>query len=292
MCPAKFFGVTYSINSWMTDNINKVDTALAFKQWQQFREVLHEAGATTKLMTPVQSQPDMVFAANAGAFFPLEHSSDEKVFVVARMKHQAERGVEEENYLKAIRRLAPDYAMLELPRREDIAFEGEGDVVQAGLTTVIGYGPRTNQAGLHEIYKIIPQNRHVLALQLVNPDFYQLDMCFFYHEYNHPHLGLSRRLILAYKDAFTDDDAKRIVKLANERDALLIWVTKEDAYRLACNAVGVDNTIILNNISQAVEEYLQKMWPDEIKIVRIKLTEFLKAGGGAKSLVLEMPQGI
>lgn len=290
MCPAKFFGVTYSINPWMTDNINKVDTALAFKQWQQFREVLHDAGAITKLMTPVQSQPDMVFAANAGAFFPT--SDDSQIFINARMKHQTERGVEEENYLKAIRRYAPDYPMLELPRRTDIAFEGEADVIQAGLTTVIGYGPRTNQAGLNEIYKIIPANRHRLALQLVNPDFYQLDMCFFYHEFVHPNLGLSRRLMLAYDGAFTDADNKRIGLLAKQRDALLLWVTKEDAYRLACNAIGIDNTIILNNISAPIEEYLGKLWPDELNIVRVKLTEFLKAGGGAKSLVLEMPQAI
>jgi len=293
MCPAKYFGVTYNINPWMTDNIGLVDTGLAFKQWQQFREELHKAGATTKLMTPVQSQPDMVFAANAGTFFPIENDSDEKIFIISRFKHQAERGVEEENYLKTVRRLAPDYPMLELPRRNDIAFEGDADIIQAGKTTIIGYGQRTNEAGLHEVYKVLDASaRKILALRLVNPDFFNLDMCFFYHEFDHPDLALRRKLIMAYKDAFSVEDASRIEQFAAANSTALVWVTKEDAYRLACNAVGIDNTILLNNISVNVEEYLNKIWPGELNIVRVRLTEFLKAGGGAKSLLLEMPQAI
>lgn len=292
MCPAKFFGVTYSINPWMADSINKVDTALAFKQWQQFRDELHKAGATTKLMTPVQSQPDMVFTANAGHFFPIDNDSSEQVFIISRMKHQKERGIEEENFLKAVRRFAPDYTMIELPRRDDIAFEGEADIIQAGMTTVVGYGPRTNEAGLHEVYKIIPNVRHVMPLRLINPDFFQLDMCFFYHEFTHPDLSLHRKLILAYKQAFDETGQHLIERFAVTNGIALVWVTKEDAYRLACNAVGIGNSIILNNISPYVEEHFEKMWPGELKFVRVKLTEFLKAGGGAKSLVLEMPQGV
>lgn len=290
MCPPKCYSVDYSINPWMDDNIGKVDQPVAFKQWQVFREALHDSGASTKLVAEVRSAPDMCFTANSGMFMPLDRESNEKIFVLGYPRFLKERGDEGETVLRHVRRFCPNQGMLELPRIENLVFEGEADITVVGRTTIVGYGPRTNRLGITELYKMVPVPSQLLALQLVNPDFFNLDMCFFYHEFQHPTLAMDRRLIFAYKEAFDEASVKAIENFSRQESILLIWVPKEDAYRLACNAIGIGNRIILNNISQNIEDYLEKVWPGELEIVRVKLTEFLKAGGGAKSLVMEMPE--
>ena len=73
-------------------------------------------------------------------------------------------------------------------------------------------------------------------------------------------------------EAFYPDD-KRIV------------VEEEDAVRFACNAVNIGRTIILNGISEGLEARLSVL---EFDVVQVKLSEFLRAGGAAKCLVMKV----
>jgi ornithine--oxo-acid transaminase len=62
-------------------------------------------------------------------------------------------------------------------------------------------------------------------------------------------------------------------------------VAEADAVRFACNAVNVGSTILLNHISAELDARLQA---HGYQVFQIDLSEFLKAGGAAKCLVLRL----
>jgi len=64
-----------------------------------------------------------------------------------------------------------------------------------------------------------------------------------------------------------------------------IVVAESDAVCFACNAINVDRTIILNNISADLRHQLET---HGFNIIEVTLTEFLKAGGAAKCLVMKL----
>jgi ornithine--oxo-acid transaminase len=66
-----------------------------------------------------------------------------------------------------------------------------------------------------------------------------------------------------------------------------IQVVEADALRFACNAVNVGRTILLNQISEVLCAELELRG---FQIVQLDLSEFLKAGGAAKCLVLRLSE--
>ena len=114
----------------------------------------------------------------------------------------------------------------------------------------------------------------MVSLHLIDPRFYHLDTCF---------APLANGYILYYPDAF---DASSIVAIeafypASKR----IVVAEADALRFACNAVNIGDTILLNTISRELSAQLQSKG---FRVVQIELSEFLKAGGAAKCLVMHL----
>ena len=64
-----------------------------------------------------------------------------------------------------------------------------------------------------------------------------------------------------------------------------IIVREADAVSFACNAINVGRTIILNKISTRLSDQLEQLGFD---VIQVELTEFLKAGGAAKCLVMKL----
>jgi ornithine--oxo-acid transaminase len=64
-----------------------------------------------------------------------------------------------------------------------------------------------------------------------------------------------------------------------------IIVKEADALRFACNAINVESTLILNEISRELRQQLESRGFD---VIEVPLTEFLKAGGAAKCLVMKL----
>jgi N-dimethylarginine dimethylaminohydrolase len=104
--------------------------------------------------------------------------------------------------------------------------------------------------------------------------FYHLDTCF---------APLEDGSILYYPDAFDRASIERIEAFypADKR----ILVTEADALRFACNAINVDQTIILNQVSGELSSQLEAKG---FHVIQIQLSEFLKAGGAAKCLVMKL----
>ena len=259
MCPPTFFDCEYEINVHMVGNINKVNRDLAKQQWTKLYDIIRSL-ADVSVIRPVAGLPDMVFTANA-AFIHEDHAW------VSTFKHQERQG-EEEHFMKWFS--SHGYKVTHI-QSEDFIFEGAGDILREGDTYWVGYGQRTTLDSVHAI-AALHKAIHFQVVELATPEFYHLDTCF---------CPLDQGHILWYPDAFTFESQVWI----NYMYKSLIPVTKADALNFACNAVCIDGTIVCNRISFELRDQLTAYG---YKVIMTDLSEFIKAGGSAKCLTLEL----
>jgi lysine-ketoglutarate reductase/saccharopine dehydrogenase-like protein (TIGR00300 family) len=263
MCPPTHFDVDYVINPWMAGNLHKPSLELAHQQWQCFYDILNEQVAID-CITPQLGWPDMVFTANAGLVLC-------NTAIVSRFYHKERQG--EEAFFKQwfVER---DYQVHELP--PDVPFEGAGDALldREGRWLWAGYGMRSELDSHLMIAKWL--DIEVLSLRLIDGRFYHLDTCF---------CPLSGGYLLYYPEAF-DTYSNRLIEQrvpAEQR----IAITEPDALNFACNAVNLDELIVLNYASDPLVERLTDFG---FQVIQTPLTEFIKAGGSAKCLTLRVTE--
>jgi ornithine--oxo-acid transaminase len=261
MCPPTLYDVDYVINPWMVGNVHASSRTRAAEQWQRLYEAVSQI-ASVELIQPEPGSPDMVFTANAG----LEHNG---IVAISSFYHPERQG-EEPHFRRWFREAS--YTILDIPRTTP--FEGEGDALFStdGRCLWAGHGPRTalsSHRTLHEIWDI-----PVVPLHLIDPRFYHLDTCF---------APLQGGYIMYFPDAFDHLSLHRIEAFYRPQKRIII--READAVSFACNAVNVGRTIILNKISSKLSGDLEQLG---FKVIQIELTEFLKAGGAAKCLVMKL----
>ena len=261
MCPPDLYEVDYVINPWMEGQVHKASRHVAELQWRALFDLL-EPLANIHLIAPAEGSPDMVFTANAG----LEREGKVVVSSFAFQQRQAE----ENHFARWFGE--GGFAVTQAPR--DTPFEGEGDALFStdGQLLFVGQGPRSGSAILPLLRST--WNIEVCPLTLVDPRFYHLDTCF---------APLPKGELLWFPEAF-DRVTRDRVELAFEPEKR-IAVSTEDALRFACNAVTIGETIILNRISAALEADLTARG---YRVLQTELSEFLKAGGAAKCLVMKL----
>jgi len=262
MCAPDLYEVDYVINPWMVGQVHHASRELAALQWSNLNRAV-SAIADVLLIDPQPGSPDMVFTANAG----LIHGNS---VAVSRFFHPERQG-EEPHFHRWFEQNG--YTVLEIPRTTP--FEGEGDALFSADHNRLwaGFGPRTLAAShqfLRDAWKI-----DVVPLHLVDPRFYHLDTCF---------APLEGGFVLYYPAAF---DATSLAEIeafypAEKR----IPVAEADAIRFACNVVNIDHTLILNSVSLVLSNQLEQLG---FEVIQIELTEFMKAGGAAKCLVMKLP---
>jgi ornithine--oxo-acid transaminase len=261
MCPPRLYDVAYVINPWMAGNLHASSLERAATQWKRLYHSLSEV-ADVELIEPQPGSPDMVFTANAG----LEH----KGIVVLSSFFNPERQAEEQHFRHWFH--STGYTVLDVPR--ETPFEGEGDALFSadGFRLWAGYGPRTTSESHHLLARA--WNIEVAPLHLIDPRFYHLDTCF---------APLDGDYIMYYPAAF---DAASIASIEAfyPREKRIV-VTEDDAISFACNAINLGRTIILNDISRELTAQLESKG---FRVVPVTLTEFLKAGGAAKCLVMRL----
>lgn len=260
----EFFQVNYEINPWMMDKENTVDVSLAKKQWTGLKEILEAVGAEVVAgYIEDKEVPDIVFTANAGI------TNARNAFIPSNFKYD-ERKREKSLYIDIFRHHF-EYNINELP--SEISFEGEGDALfdyERGILW-LGSGFRTSPEAL-SVLKDFVRPYSVIPLKLVDKSFYHLDTCF---------CPLSNGCI-GYIHAFDNESCEDIVHIYGEKQ---IWVSKDDAYNFACNAVEVDDNIIMNKASNDLIEKLNVLGYITYETA---LTEFIKSGGSAKCLTLRL----
>jgi N-dimethylarginine dimethylaminohydrolase len=116
----------------------------------------------------------------------------------------------------------------------------------------------------------------VIALELVDARFYHLDTCF---------CPLSGGWTMYYPAAFDipSQEAIRAIVPPEKR----IEVGEKDALAFACNAVEVAGHVFLNACS---DDLRPRLIDAGFTPVVTPLTEFMKAGGAAKCLTLQLPR--
>ena len=261
MCPPTLYDVDYVINPWMAGNVHTSSRLRAAEQWQPLYEAVSRI-ANVELVEPEPGSPDMVFTANAG----LERNG----IVATSSFFHSERQGEEPHFRRWFRQAG--YTLVDIPRATP--FEGEGDALFStdGRCLWAGHGPRTalsSHRALHDIWGI-----PVVPLHLIDPRFYHLDTCF---------APLEGGYIMYFPEAFDHLSLHRIEAFYPPEKRIII--READAVSFACNAINVGRTLILNKISSRLSAELDQLG---FNVVQVELTEFLKAGGAAKCLVMKL----
>ena len=261
MCPPKLYDVNYVINPWMAGNVHASSRERAAQQWHRLYEALTEV-ADVELIEPQPGSPDMVFTANAGL-------ARNGIVALSSFFHP-ERQAEEHHFRRWFQ--GNGYTILSIPR--ETPFEGEGDALFStdGTRLWAGHGPRTAAASHHYLSKA--WNVEVTSLHLIDPRFYHLDTCF---------APLKNDYIMYYPLAFDAVSLKKIEAFYPPTKRII--VNESDATRFACNAINIGRTIILNDISRELTAQLEA---EGFNVVPVTLSEFLKAGGAAKCLVMRL----
>jgi N-dimethylarginine dimethylaminohydrolase len=256
MCPPEYFGIEYEINPWMSRS-RPADPVAARKQWENLYDLLRgKLGLSISLLAPEKGMPDLVFAANAGFVRG-------GIFIPSNFRHPERRG-ESPAFRRWFER--EGYEIRDLPR--DLFFEGEGDVLAMGDDLFAGYRIRSDIRTHAWIAELL--ERRVLSLELAAPRFYHLDTCF---------CPLAHDSAVYYPPAF-DLYATRVIGTHVPRT---VEVSEEEARRFACNAVVVEKNVVLNTGCGNLKSILLKMG---YEVWETDLSEFIKAGGAAKCLML------
>jgi len=149
-------------------------------------------------------------------------------------------------------------------------WEGEGDVLPANGRVFAGYRWRTELRAIDHLDELLDTS--IVRLELVDPRFYHLDTCF---------CPLGGGSALYYPPAFSAQS--RALLDAHFDD--LIAVGEQDALRFACNALVVNDAVVLNTGCRATTAALQER---SLRAVEVPTDEFIKAGGSVKCLVLTL----
>jgi len=260
MCPPEHFDVTYEINPWMRI-VNGPDPQKSKIQWQALYTILREQiGADVVLLTPQPGLPDMVFTANAGL-------TKGDLFVPSRF-----RPVERQGEVAFFIQWMLENGFHLKPLTEEVAgsFEGEGDALFYGDLLLTGFGQRSDETACRGVGELLGVD--VLPLRLTDSRWYHLDTCL---------IPVAPDLLAYYPPAF--DAAANTALEALPGDKILL--TEPDALRFGGNAVVLDHQIVMNSGCNSLASALRQKGRE---VFETDLSEFLKAGGSAKCLVLAL----
>ncbi|MBI4343478.1 MAG: amidinotransferase [Candidatus Omnitrophica bacterium] len=259
MCRPTHYAISYEINPWMS-LARQAHPARARAQWQRLHDVLARAlRLRIRLLPPSPGVPDLVFTANAGLVAG-------RTLIRSNFRYpqrQREQPLVERYFRKA------GYRIVRLPARYD--FEGEGDALWFGRTLVFGFRFRSDEP-VHELLASHLGAR-VLPVELADRRFYHLDTCF---------CPLDERSALWYPRAF-DRYGRRVIEHVVPNP---IAVSQADALQFACNAIVLGRAVVAHaGLSPGLRRRLARRG---FTVYPVDLSEFLKAGGAAKCLVLRL----
>ncbi len=255
-----YYDVQYSINPHMEANIGKVDREEAWIQWTKLRKTYTEIGLEQHIIPGAHNMPDMVFCANQS--LPFLGKDGQHGVYLSRMnsKYRAKEVTHFGNFF-----MNKNYSLELLPQDFEGSFEGMGDAQWHPTRRLLfgGYGFRTNIEVYHHISDDL--KIPIIALKLVDPDFYHLDTCL---------CMLTEDKVLYNPTAFDEEGIEMIKAMFSEA----IEAQDDESRKLfACNAHCPDgeNVIIQKGCAKTVA-LLEK---NGFTIHEVETGEFLKAGG-------------
>ncbi len=260
VCSPKHYRIAYEINSWMHLEV-AADPLVAGLQWDDLMAVLaKECAAVLERLDPAPEVPDLVFTANAAAVAG-------STVVLSHFRHP-ERRLEEAYYERWF--VGHGYTVERLP--EGLCFEGAGDLLEVGGVRFGGYRQRTDIRAYEHVSRLL--KCEILPVELVDARFYHLDTCF---------CPLSGGELLWFPPAF---DQYGQATIGNQVEpSRRIAVVEKEALRFACNAVCIGKHVVL---PQGCPRTMAVLQEHGYMPQAVNLSEFLKAGGSAKCLTLQL----
>jgi N-dimethylarginine dimethylaminohydrolase len=270
MCRPEHFAVSYVINPWMDPESWAADQrahVAASREWTALYNELIALGAAIELVPPIAQLPDLVFTANAAVVL-------DRQVLLARFRH-GERQQEEPHFAAAFRRLQARGlidSVQTLPG--DVVLEGAGDCVWDAARRIfwMGYGPRSDAGAKPIVAETFGQE--VVALELADHRFYHMDTAL---------CPLSGNDVMYFPGAFTSAGLDEIRSRIAPEDR--IEITAEDGFRLAANAVCVEDTVL---VSSARERLRADLEARGYRLAVTPLDSFLRSGGSAFCLTLRL----
>ncbi|PYJ39311.1 MAG: amidinotransferase [Verrucomicrobia bacterium] len=259
LCPPDYYGIEYEINPWMS-RARGAEAALVQKQWEQLHATLSKLDCKVHLIAPQPGLPDMVFTANAGLTVG-------RKFIPSNFRHK-ERAGEQPFFAKWMEQRS--YEVRWLP--ENLYFEGEGDALFSGDVLFCGYKFRSDIQSHRAVADIL--GCLAISVELVDPRFYHLDTCF---------CPLPDGGAFWFPTAF-DEYGQRTIR---EHVSDVIDVSSEEATHFSCNAVVLGRDIVL---PEGAPQLVTKLEDRGYRCHALPMSEFIKAGGACKCLVMFMPQ--
>lgn len=247
------YDLKYCINPWMSTN--KIPNLnLAKQQWLNLFFLIKSWEVELEVLRNTSS-PDAVFVADAGLIY------GEK-FILSNFKFDQRK--KEAQYWKKY--FMKNYEVIDISSFG--CYEGSGDSFIVKDFFICGYGYRTCKNVVEKIGNILGiQN---IALELVDSNFFHLDTCLAFLDVDN---------LIFYPPAISNLSRKYLENNFNCYD-----IPEEEAFRFGCNLVQHKNNLIIQegcNIAASIAEKLGK------KVYFLNLSEFIKAGGGAKCLTLK-----
>ena len=263
MCPPDSYDVHYLFNPHMPYT-ERVDRRRAKAQWRRLVRVLEEAGADLHFLEPRPGSGPLVFTAD-GAF--CYRSGD-----VLILQNDGVRGDVEpdifQDWFRArgfrVEYAPPNYRLdggnlLRLP---------DGDVLAGLKPFATGLGERYLARLLR-----LTCGAELFTVPLVEERFLHLDTV----------VGvLGPQRLLVYAGGLQDGRLPADGPLAQ---AEIVPVSAADAARFACNVIVVGDVVVTGPISDDLARRITRLG---YHVERVDLSEFYKAGGGAKCLTLPL----
>jgi N-dimethylarginine dimethylaminohydrolase len=259
MCPPDHFEVVYVINPWMEGQFANTDDALARRQWNDLRNAI-EQHAKLVLEPPQQDLPDIVFTANAGIILG-------KKVIVSRFR-SVEREGEEPHHRAWFEENG--FEILDWPH--DVRLKEQAMLCLIAGRNCYGWVTASGRMPPALLEKLL--GRKTAALNLIDPRFYHLDTCL---------CPLASEYLLYFPAAF-DEKSRALIELLVPKGKR-IAVEEGDALEFCCNAVDLDGYVFMNGASENLQNRLRSAG---FTPVITPLSEFMKAGGGAKCLTLNL----
>lgn len=252
------FDVVYSINPWMHIDV-PTDASLAMRQWESLVATFERLGHAVEIREGEPGLPDMVFAANAGTVI-------DGVAVPARFATDKRAG-EQAHYTAWFR------AHVDRVVEPVLVNEGEGDLLWTGRLLLAGSGFRTDPLAHREVAEAL--GVPLVPLTLVDPYFYHLDTAL---------AVLSTapdgaEEIAYYPGAFSPGSQAALRRL--HPDAII--VDRAEAEWFGLNAVSDGRHVV---IPVQAPRFAEALAARGFVPVTVDVSEFRKAGGGAKCCTL------
>jgi N-dimethylarginine dimethylaminohydrolase len=256
MCPPKYFEIKHILNDWM-DAANPADSGRAMEQWESLRETYERLGASVSLIDPVEGIPELNFAGDAIFLFGGKAISSKFRFK-ERQPEVAPMAAWFENL---------GYSVHSLP--EGVLFEGNAEAIRWNGAVVGGYGVRSDQEAYNTVSEIL--DVEIIPVRLREP-YYHLDTAF---------CPINEDAIAYVPEAFDMQSRELVSKLAKNT----IAIGSEEARLMACNSKAVGDTVVVS--TKQAPNFVREVMRLGFNVVELELSEFRKAGAGAKCLTLE-----